>query len=333
MKKFYRKYFEPKYGPVSPEVILMPWSVLDFNNLTSSRSQIHLESILFLTRRWIEANCYWTLVSLRTENDFYERDGARIPVRVYRPNDAPTDGGTPAALPTIVYNHGGAFSMNNPDVYDQFLRALAHFANAIVVAPDYRLAPESKFPKGLEDAYMGLEWASENAEKFGGSADNIFIAGDSSGGNFAAAIALMARDRNGPKLRGQILIYPLAIFNPERRTKSEEVYGTGYFLEYNSQDKSVVSVYCDDLADSDGGYASPLLAESLKDLPKTLLFGAECDPLLDQELMYAARLEDEGNDISVKIYEGMIHAYINQPYKETFDTFKRISEFIWGQSS
>ncbi|MDR2610431.1 MAG: alpha/beta hydrolase, partial [Clostridiales Family XIII bacterium] len=285
---------------------------------------------LFLTRRWVDVNGYYRFANVWTENDSYERDGANIPVRVYRPT-APGKGGD-EALPVIVYIHGGAFSLYNPDIYDPFLRGLSQTANAVVVAPDYRLTPEYKFPTGFDDSYAGLLWAKENAARFGGSPDTIFIGGDSSGGNFAAAAALKARDENGPKISGQILIYPFVIFNPDKRDQSEERYGKGYFLEYNSQDKGM-TYYFNDYADSDTPYASPLLAESLQGLPRAIYLGAECDPLLDQGLMYAAKLEDDGNDVEVKIYEGMIHGYINQPYKETFDTLKRIREFVGKASS
>ncbi|MDR2457906.1 MAG: alpha/beta hydrolase [Clostridiales Family XIII bacterium] len=325
--KNYRMYVEPKYEEVSPEAIILPALYFNFGeNAASERSRVHAESIMFLTGIWKNTNIYEDFAKVWTKNDYIERDGFHIPVRIYRKD---MEKKTDEKLPVIMYIHGGAFAMNNADIYDQFYRGLAYFTNAIIVAPDYRLAPENKFPVGLKDAYKALEWTSKKVEDFGGASDNIFIAGDSSGGNFAAVISLMARDKNGPKIKGQILVYPLTIFNPKERTKSEIRYGKGYFLEYDSQVKGI-SYYFNDYKDSDTPYASPLLADSLKDLPKTLLIAAACDPLLDQELFYAARLDDEGNDVKVKIYEGMVHGYINQPYKETFDTYKKIKEFIEG---
>ncbi|MDR1271886.1 MAG: alpha/beta hydrolase [Clostridiales Family XIII bacterium] len=325
----YRKYLEPGYGEVRPEVAIDAPQALDFSSpeaLKASRLKIIIESVADLTDLWRACNCYEKQMKVLTDDTCFKREGTDIPVRVYHPI-AEGSGATEKKYPILVFYHGGAWSMNNADVYDFVYRYLAAYQDLIVVAPDYRLAPEYRFPTGIEDAYGALEWTAANAWILGGSKDNISICGDSSGGNFAAAVAQMSRDRGGPTVKGQILIYPATVLNPEGEIKSEELYGTGYFLEYSSKDK-MVEFYFDDYADSDTAYASPLCAESLEGLPPALFLSAECDPILDQALMYAARLEDEGVSVKYHLYEGMIHAYINRPYHETIDSLDEIGKFV-----
>jgi acetyl esterase len=316
MIRTYRKLFEPKYGEVAPEVIINPPEVMDMNSPMVSRTRIRMENIGALVSEWRDRVCWPDMMSIATEETAYVRDGYRVPCRIYFPKAK--------AAGTLLYFHGGAWCMNDPELYDQVLRGIALFGGVKVVAPDYRLAPENKFPTGLEDCYAAIGFAKANNLIEGA----LFIGGDSSGGNFAAAIALMARDRGLRDIAGQILIYPAVAMNPELPLKSETRYGEGYFLEYRSGG-GFTSFYFDDYGrDSDHPYASPLCADSLRGLPPALILSAECDPLLDQGLMYAARLEDEGVEVRHKLYEGMIHAYIHRPLKESFDTYKIIGEFI-----
>ena len=102
----------------------------------------------------------------------------------------------------------------------------------LVVAPDYHLAPEHPFPRGLEEAYQTLRWAKEHVEDYGGDPENLNVGGDSSGGNFAAVVSMMARERKGPDIKGQYLVYPLVCNRAEELTESEKRYGRGHFLEY-----------------------------------------------------------------------------------------------------
>jgi acetyl esterase len=316
MIKIYRKLFEPQYEEVAPEVVIAPPDAMDLENPAVARTQVKMQAIAWLVSEWKDRNCWNDLMSIRTESSTYARAGYEVPYTVYSPNER--------AVGTLLYFHGGAWCMNDHEVYDQVLRGIAHFGNVKVIAPDYRLAPEYKFPIGLEDSYAALDYIKE-AHLIEGK---LFIGGDSSGGNFTAAVALMARDRGFKDIAGQILIYPAVIMNPELPIKSEERYGSGYYLEYQSGIK-FASFYFDDYnKQSDEAYASPLCADSLKGLPPTLMVSAGCDPLLDQELMYAARLVDEGVELEHKYYEGMIHAYIHHPFKEAFDTYRAIGDFI-----
>jgi acetyl esterase len=316
MIRAYRKLFEPTYGEVAPEVIINPVEAMDMDNPQAARTRIRLENIGLLVSEWRDRVCWPDMMSLKAEDTAYMRDGHRIPCRIYYPKAK--------AAGTLLYFHGGAWCMNDPELYDQVLRGIALFGGVKIIAPDYRLAPEYKFPTGLEDCYAAIDFVTSHDIVD----EALFIGGDSSGGNFAAAIALMARDRGARDIAGQILIYPAVIMNPELPLKSEDRYGQGYFLEYRSGVKFTSFYFEDYERDSDNVYASPLCADSLEGLPPALIISAECDPLLDQGLMYAARLQDEGVRVRHKLYEGMIHAYIHRPLKEAFDTYRAIGEFI-----
>ncbi len=315
----YRKYSEPEYGAVSPEVEIPKPQAMDLNNPEIWRTSCHLETIAELVSEWKICNCFGRLMEIKTKNFAIESDGASLPARVYYPK-------APCLKKALIFYHGGGFMMNNADVYDQVYRYIAYFGGITVIAPDYRLSPENKFPAAVNDSYNTVAWTEENMSKF--NIEEIYVAGDSAGGNLAAATAIMARDKKAYKISGQILIYPVISFKPISNSKSEKLYGTGHFLEFNSKDKTLNKIYLNNESDEASPYVSPLLAESLENLPKACFISAECDPLLDQALMYAARLEDEGNSVEFNIYKGMIHAFINRPHNQTIKALDKIIDFI-----
>lgn len=313
MTNKYRKYLEPEYGVVSPEVSLDAPQNMDFNHPAEWRTACHLETIADLVGLWRSCNCYDKLVSLKTENIIISE---HIPVRIYYPQKETNS-------KVLMFIHGGGFMMNNPDVYDQVNRYLAYYGEMIVVSPDYRLCPEHKFPAGLDDVYATAEWIEKNVPD-----KELYIGGDSAGGNLTAAATIMARDKKGPKVNGQILIYPLTSFCIMADMESEKRYGKGHFLEYNSKEQFLNNIYFTNKSDAYSPYASPLEADNLSDLPKACFISAECDPLLDQGLMYAARLEDEGVKVEYHIYKGMIHAFINRPHHQTIEALNQMINFI-----
>lgn len=217
--------------------------------------------------------------------------------------------------------------MNSIEVYEYVHRYFAYYGNLIVVAPDYHLAPEYKFPQGLNEAYETLEWTAQNIEKYQGDPTNISVGGDSSGGNFAAVVSMMARDKKGPQISKQILYYPLVTNYETEMTESEKRYSTGYFLEYNCMDDPMALYFTKEEERKDP-LASPLLAEDLTGLPEACFISAECDPLLDQGLYYAARLEDAGVKVEYSIMKGMVHGFLNWTYGKTFDAMNIAIEFI-----
>jgi len=317
----YRKYFEPKYGEVAPWVQIDPPQVADMDNLKAWRVKSNFETLTDLTMLIRRCNCYDALMETITDDVRIKRpDGEEVLLRVYHPQgDGP--------FPIMLFVHGGGFMFNNLDLYDYVPRYFARFGGVAVVAVDYRLAPEYKFPIGLEDCYAALEWSVTNADSFSGDPSSLTVCGDSAGGNICAAMALMTRDRKGPKMHKQILIYPLTTFvATEKKLDSEERYGSGdYFLKYDSTDRKLGHTYLPSPdEDAKNPYASPLLETNFEGVAPACFISAECDPILDHALMYAAKLEDNGVPVDFHLYEGMLHAFINRTYQKTFEALDDI---------
>lgn len=219
-------------------------------------------------------------------------------LRVYRP-----DGNS---LPVVVYFHGGGWVIGSVDSHDGYCRTLANAANTIVVSVEYRLAPEHPFPAAAEDAYAATKWVAEYSQSLGGKSGSIGVAGDSAGGNLAAAVALMARDRRGPDIGCQVLIYPITDCRFD--TQSYLDFADDYFLTRQAM-IWFWDQYCPNQADRENPYVSPLRADSLSDLPPALILTAEFDPLRDEAEAYAAKLSDAGVDTQSIRFDGMIHGF------------------------
>ncbi|MFO7925074.1 MAG: alpha/beta hydrolase [Halobacteriota archaeon] len=226
-----------------------------------------------------------------------------IPLRIY----APETGGGPD--PMLAFIHGGGWVRGSLDAYDGLCRRLANRAETIVVSIDYRLAPEHPFPIGFEDSYAATKWAATHAADLGGDPERVAVGGDSAGGNHAAAIALAARDRDGPNLAHQLLIYP-AVNPPSLQWfDSYDENGTGYFLEMDS-----VEWYYDQYrspADVGNHYAFPLRARDLSGLPSATVMTAGYDPLRDEGEAYAERLSEADVETNRLHYESQIHAFVS----------------------
>lgn len=232
-----------------------------------------------------------------------EGPAGAIPVRAYIP-----DGSDP--FPVLVYFHGGGWTIGNLDTHENVCAAFCSRANAVVVSVDYRLAPEHPFPAQLEDAYAAAEWASEFAEDISGDPNRIAVAGDSAGGNLAAAVSLMARDKGGPALSHQLLIYPAVASPTVHEFDSYEENAEGYFLERESMEWYYDKWLRDD-ADARNEYMAPLLARDLSGLPSATIVTAGFDPLRDEGIEYAKRLTEAGVDVRHENYESMIHGFVS----------------------
>jgi len=175
---------------------------------------------------------------------------------------------------------------------------------------EYRLSPECRFPGPVDDAYSATQWVYDNALKIGGIPERLAVAGDSSGGNQAAVVALMSRDRNGPPIRLQILIYPVTdyIFPG---TQSYIDVATGFSLG-RDQMMWFWNNYLNPNDDVNNPYICPLRADSLGNLPPAVIFTAEYDPLRDEGELYAKRLMEAGVDVALTRYDGLMHGYIMQ---------------------
>jgi acetyl esterase len=225
-----------------------------------------------------------------------------IRVRVYRPFGAGRE-----PLPVAAFFHGGGWVVCDLDSHDGMCRAICNASGCVVMGVDYRLAPEFRFPAGPEDAYAAVAWLGEHAAEIGGDPRLLAVVGDSAGGNLAAVVALMARDRGGPALELQVLLYPVIDFRfdtPSHLDRTEpHVLQSDEVRYYWYQ-------YLSDEADGANPYASPLRAESLADLPPALLVIAEYDPLRDEGEAYAARLAAEGVPTVATRYDGMMHSFV-----------------------
>ncbi|MCI9216321.1 MAG: alpha/beta hydrolase [Dorea sp.] len=317
---FYRKFLEIEMGEVDEGVRIGAPQRMDMDRPGEWRRRVNEESMTEAVRMMRECGRLDDLMRVQTSERRIGQEGDEIPVKVYF-----TD--VKGKAPVMLFCHGGSFSMNSVEVYDMVHRYFACYGKMTVVAVDYRLAPEHEFPCGLEDCYTALLWAEEHVEELGGSRENINICGDSSGGNFAAALCLMARDRKGPRIRRQALIYPVTSLAGDKPTESEVRYGKGYFLEYEDIRK-LHAVYVPEGTELTAPYLSPLYAVDLTGLPPAGFFSAECDPLLDQGLMYAARLADAGVKTEYHIYKGMIHAFLNAAYPKTFEMMDEVCRFL-----
>ncbi|KMK76558.1 alpha/beta hydrolase [Alkalihalobacillus pseudalcaliphilus] len=232
-------------------------------------------------------------------------DGDTIDLRVYQPlKDGPH--------PIILYYHGGAFMEGYGDIntHDNIVRSLAARTNSVVIAVGYRVAPDHPFPTPIEDSYEALVWAKQHAELFNGDPDKIAVVGDSAGGNLATVVSLMARDRNGPDITAQALLYPLTTFD-DVEFPSREKYDSGYYLLSRAVMLKAREQYTPDRSSWSSPYTSPLDASDLSDLPPALVLTAEFDPLRDEGEAYAELLAKNGNYVEGIRYNGVMHGFIS----------------------
>jgi acetyl esterase len=224
--------------------------------------------------------------------------GGDLRARVYTPRGAPP-------FPIVVFFHGGGWVVGTLDTYDPLCRALAAAVPAVVVSVDYRLAPEHRWPAAVEDAYAATLWASRHAAELGGAQHRLAVAGDSAGGNLAAVVALGARDRGGPAIAFQLLVYPA--LDAAGDTGSWREHADGFYLT-----AAGMRWYWDHyLGGADGAApdASPLRAAFLGGLPPALVVTADHDVLRDEGEAYAARLREAGVAADVRRVEGVVHGF------------------------
>ena len=237
-----------------------------------------------------------------------------IPLRLYRPAGV-ADG---APLPTLVFYHGGGWVIGDLDTHDVLCRQLTAEAGVSVVAVDYRLAPEHKFPAALDDAWAATRWIVAHAAELGVDPRRLAVGGDSAGGNLAAVVALLARDADGPAIVLQVLLYPVTDAAAESR--SYEEFADGFMLTRESM-RWFTAHYVGKKDDAADWRVSPLRAKSLAGLPPALIVTAGFDPLRDEGEAYAARLREAGVRVDYACYGGMLHGFV--PMGRMIDTAGR----------
>ena len=249
-------------------------------------------------------------------------EGAQaIPLRVYRPPGVSDS----RRLPVLVYFHGGGWVIGDLETHDVLCRQLTAEAGVSVIAVDYRLAPEHKFPAAADDAWAATRWIATHAAELGVDADRLAVGGDSAGGNLAAVVALLAREAGGPRIALQILLYPVTDLVSESQSYAD--LADGYMLTRDSM-RWFRAQYLAKEQDAADWRVSPLRAPSLAGLPPALVVTAGYDPLRDEGEAYARRLREAGVSVDAVSFGGMIHGFV--PMGRLIDTAFRGVSLITG---
>ncbi len=227
----------------------------------------------------------------------------QVSLRILRPRNVP------ARLPVIVYIHGGGWVFGNKQTHDRLLRELVVRAEAAVVFPNYRLSPGVKYPTAIEESYAAVKWVAEHGQKHGLASECLTVAGDDVGGNMAAAVTLLSKERGGPVINLQLLFYPVT--NAAFDTSSYHQFAEGYHLRRDEM-MWFWDQYTTNPGERNEITASPLRAstEQLKGLPPALIITAEADVLRDEGEAYANKLREAGVRVTAVRFQGTIHDFV-----------------------
>jgi acetyl esterase len=238
--------------------------------------------------------------AIRTQDRTIPTPGHDVPVRIYHPP------GAGAALPMVIYMHGGGWMLGDLESSDGAAWGACAETGAIVVSVDYRLTPEHPYPAAFDDCFGVLSWLAAHGQEIGGDPARIGLYGESAGGNLAAALALAARDRGGPALRGVAMVYPCT--GEETTLPSYAEYVDGPSLT-TARMRMYTETYCSGARFRRDPYASPACAPDLAGLPPHLVHAAECDPIRDDGRHYAAKLALAGNLVTYREAKRMLHGF------------------------
>jgi len=246
-----------------------------------------------------------------------------IPVRLYRPAAAPE------TAPVILYIHGGGFMVGDLDTNDTLAWGLAEETGACVLSTHYRLAPENPFPAAHDDCYAVLCHLHARAADFGVDPERIAICGDSAGGNLAATVAMAARDRGGPILCAQAILYPG--FRTDGTLPSFTTYGEAP-LQSAAATQKYRKNYMPDPATHSHPYACPLMADDFGNLAPALIHVAAIDAARDEGKLYAERMAEAGCDVTYRVAEGMIHSFMRARFdgEAAAAEFRSVTDFLKG---
>ncbi|TVX99193.1 alpha/beta hydrolase [Cohnella terricola] len=227
----------------------------------------------------------------------------KVPLTIVRPTQAKGD------LPVVLYSHGGGWVLGNFGTHERLVRELAVRSNSVVVFVNYSLSPEAKYPTALEEIYAALRWVADNGRKYGIDSKKIIVAGDSVGGNMTTAVAILAKERGGPKIAKQLMFYPVT--DASFDTPSYKQFAEGYYLR-----RDVMQWFWDqytmDPKQRAQITASPLRAttEQLRDLPPAMIITGQADVLRDEGEAYANKLRQAGIRVAQARMQGTIHDFV-----------------------
>jgi acetyl esterase len=224
-----------------------------------------------------------------------------LKARVYTPSGEPP-------FPVMVFFHGGGWVIGDLESHDSLCRTLTNASGSMIVAVDYRLAPEHKFPAAVDDCYAAARWVADHAADLGADPSRLGVGGDSAGGNLSAVVSLLARDRGGPKFAYQLLIYPAT--DSAMNMPSVRENGEGYFLTFQDM-VWFTNHYIRGAGDKLNPLVSPLLAADHAGLPAAIIVTAEFDPLRDEGEAYGEKLRQAGVSVKVRRYDGTIHGFLS----------------------
>lgn len=228
-------------------------------------------------------------------------EGRELKARLFRPSDDEN-------LPIVVHFHGGGFVLGGEESHDMLCRRICKGSGAMVLAVDYRLAPEHPFPAAIFDALDTIKWLHNRADALGCDMNRLALSGDSAGGNLAAVTAVRIRDAGMIPAKAQVLMYPVTNTVPD--TASYEEFSDGYRLT-RTQMKAFFDRYLQAPDDYDSPLAAPLRTPDLSNLPPALVITAGFDPLRDEARAYAERLRESGNEVDAREFPGMVHSFCN----------------------
>ena len=283
--------------PLDPDVEILLSSMEQNGEGAGSIADVGVEQ----ARQFIEVfgTIGGTVEVARVEDHTVPGPGGDIPVRLYSPS-------ADAVLPVVVYLHGGGWCIGNIASHDGICRKLAAQSGLTVVSVDYRLAPEHRFPCAPEDCYAAVQWVPDHAGELRVDASRMALAGDSAGGNLTAVTALLARDRGGPAISFQLMMYP--VIDATMSFPSFKENAEGKLLSARDM-VFFYEQYAGDDVDPKDPMLSPLYAPSLSGLPPALVITAEYDPLRDEGEAYADALQQAGVEARSSRYDGMVHGF------------------------
>jgi len=282
---------DPEFKKYLTEVKLKQTSVYSISDIEKARALANETAYTEITR---------------SEKVFDQQDivikgyKSDITLRLYKP-----EGKSP--LPVLLFFHGGAWVFGNLKIYESFLSQITNLSSFAVISVDYHLAPEHKFPEPVEDCYSALIWTIKNGSRYGLDTSRLVVCGDSAGGNIAAVVTHMARDRGISSIGYQVLIYPvvdLSDFNYE----SFKLFGTGNLL--NTKDMPwAIEQYLNSEDECFNPYVSPILAKDFSNLPPAYVITAGYDVLRDEGHAYALKLAEAGVLVTIRCYREFMHGF------------------------